>query len=118
MKKIKEIKVGERFKIAGKILIFEREDNKLSVKVTGEYEQFSEFDRPELGQVEDYFESKGYTRESAKVMWEYYEAADPKWTDKLGHPVKNWKQKALTVWMKNAEKIQDKKDAQKPVMVR
>lgn len=110
--RIKELKPGERFKIAGKILIFEKDGNRLSVKVAGEYEQFPEFDRPELNEVEDYFESKGYTRESAKVMWEYYEAADPKWTDKLGHSVKNWKQKALTVWMKNAEKIKDKEETQ------
>lgn len=53
---------------------------------------------PTLDEVKAYFGQKGYTEEAAAKFFEYYEAGS--WTDAKGTPVKNWKQKALSVWFK------------------
>jgi hypothetical protein len=111
---MKKIKLNDSFEVDGRVLMFVKKNNVLTL-ISGT--KGKEFIAPALKEVEDFFESKGYTRASGKVMWEHYEAADPKWTDKFGEEVKNWKQKANSWWFKNAEKIESK-DTQKPVMVR
>lgn len=56
--------------------------------------------KPTLSEVEDYFLEKGSTIEQAKKAFEYYEVAN--WHDAKGKPVKNWKQKMLSVWINNS----------------
>lgn len=56
--------------------------------------------KPTLSEVEDYFLEKGSTTEQAKKAFDYYEVAD--WHDAKGKPVKNWKQKMLSVWINNS----------------
>lgn len=56
--------------------------------------------KPTITEVEDYFLEKGSTTEKAKQAFDYYEAGN--WTDSKGKPVKNWKQKMLSVWINNS----------------
>ena len=59
---------------------------------------------PPLEEVILYFEENGYTKDSATKMFEYYEESrKPRgrvWKDGRGNTVKNWKQKARSVWFK------------------
>jgi predicted transcriptional regulator len=59
---------------------------------------------PSIEDVIEYFEEKGYTKESAIKMFNYYEESrKPRgrvWKDGRGNTVKNWKQKAQSVWFK------------------
>ena len=59
---------------------------------------------PSLEEVILYFDENGYTKESATKMFEYYEESrKPRgrvWKDGRGNTVKNWKQKARSVWFK------------------
>jgi hypothetical protein len=59
---------------------------------------------PSLEEVILYFEENGYTKDSATKMFEYYEESrKPRgrvWKDGRGNTVKNWKQKARSVWFK------------------
>lgn len=60
---------------------------------------------PSLEEVILYFDENGYTKESATKMWEYYEESrKPRgrvWKDGRGNTVKNWKQKARSIWFKD-----------------
>jgi len=60
---------------------------------------------PSLEEVILYFDENGYTKESATKMFEYYEESrKPRgrvWKDGRGNTVKNWKQKARSVWFKD-----------------
>lgn len=60
---------------------------------------------PSLEEVISYFDENGYTKESATKMWEYYEESrKPRgrvWKDGRGNTVKNWKQKARSIWFKD-----------------
>jgi hypothetical protein len=59
---------------------------------------------PSLEEVISYFDENGYTKESATKMFEYYEESrKPRgrvWKDGRGNTVKNWKQKARSIWFK------------------
>ena len=59
---------------------------------------------PPAEEVILYFEENGYTKDSATKMFEYYEESrKPRgrvWKDGRGNTVKNWKQKARSVWFK------------------
>ena len=50
-------------------------------------------------EVVEFFEEKGFAKDLAQKAFEYYNIAD--WKDSKGNKVKNWKQKMLSVWMKN-----------------
>lgn len=56
------------------------------------------FTPPKLDDVEKYFFENGYTKNSGKKAFQYYDCAD--WKDSRGQPVKNWKQKMRGVWFK------------------
>ena len=60
---------------------------------------------PSLEEVVLYFDENGYTKESATKMFEYYEESrKPRgrvWKDGRGNTVKNWKQKARSIWFKD-----------------
>jgi hypothetical protein len=57
--------------------------------------------------VEDiisYFIENGYSDLAAKKFFDYYSVSN--WEDSKGNKVKNWKQKAQSVWFKPENKIQ------------
>lgn len=61
------------------------------------------FSPPTLEEVQAYFQQKGYQESIARKAFEYYAAAD--WKDSRGNAVKNWKQKMISVWFKDDNKI-------------
>ena len=63
------------------------------------------FVAPLIWEVEIYLKEKGYTKEAALKIIEYYSVAD--WKDSKGTEVKNWKQKAQSVWFKPENKIKE-----------
>ena len=65
------------------------------------------FKIPELSEIIEYFNLKGYNTDTATKFHEYYGAGG--WCDSKGNKVKNWKQKALAVWFKEENKIQEPK---------
>jgi len=60
--------------------------------------EIKKFIPPTEQEVIDYFEQNGYSKESAKRAFEYYKEGE--WKDSSGKPVKNWKQKMISVWFK------------------
>lgn len=61
------------------------------------------FTPPTKDEVREYFKEKGYNDLTACKAYEYYNVAD--WIDSKGTPVKNWKQKMISNWMKPENKI-------------
>ena len=61
----------------------------------------------EIESIKEYFSENGYTQESAIKFFNYYSVAN--WNDAKGNKVKNWKQKAQSVWFKPENKIQIQK---------
>ena len=61
------------------------------------------FTPPTLDEVKVYFAAEGYTEETAERAFRHYSKGD--WHDANGKPVKNWKQKMSTNWMKPENKI-------------
>lgn len=63
------------------------------------------FIAPTFDEAKKYFNENGYSDASAQSFIKYYDAGD--WTDSKGNKVKNWKQKAQSVWFKdeNALKV-------------
>lgn len=63
---------------------------------------------PTVYEVEKYFNENGYTIESARKFFKYYETSRGEkgrvWKDSSGKTVKNWKQKAQSVWFKPENK--------------
>lgn len=57
---------------------------------------------PTADEVVSYFLEKGYKEEVARKAHEYYDTAG--WKDGGGKPVKNWRQKMISVWMKDEHK--------------
>jgi len=53
-------------------------------------------------EVITYFTKNGYTDESARKFYNYY---NPEWKDSNEKLVKNWAQKARGIWFKEANKI-------------
>ncbi|MBU4317112.1 MAG: replication protein [Proteobacteria bacterium] len=60
---------------------------------------------PTENDVVQYFLENGYSEESAKKVFKYYDEANPPWTDSKGTPVRSWKSKVLAVWFKPENKI-------------
>ena len=61
-----------------------------------------EFTPPIILEVEQYFEEKGYKKESANRFFDFYSCNN--WKDSNGKQVMNWKQKAISVWFKPENK--------------
>jgi len=72
---------------------------KLNIK---DKENIKEFTPPNFEEIKSYFIEKGYSIQSAKKAYDYYEAAN--WKDSKGNQVKNWKQKMIGVWFKDENK--------------
>jgi len=60
---------------------------------------------PQIPDVEKYFLDNGFSKEAANKFFKYYNEAD--WKDGKGNAVKNWKQKAISVWFKEENKIKE-----------
>ena len=54
-----------------------------------------EFVPPTFEEVKAYIVEKGYAV-NPQTFYDYFTAGDPKWVDKNGSPVLNWKQKIVT----------------------
>lgn len=54
-------------------------------------------------EVINYFKENGYSESSAKKAFDYYNIAE--WSDSRGNKIKNWKQKMISVWFKEENKI-------------
>lgn len=82
---------------------------------------------PSLEDVIEYFNGNGYTTDSARKMYDYYQASvkgsrQKYWKDSRGNLVRSWRQKAQSVWFKpeNKKKDGDSWEAQgfSPVVIR
>ena len=82
---------------------------------------------PTLDDVIKYFDGNGYTTDSAKKMYNYYQASvkgsrQKYWKDSRGNLVRSWRQKAQSVWLKpeNKKKGEDSWESQgfSPVVIR
>lgn len=58
---------------------------------------------PTENQVREYFKENGYSEASALTAFKYYSTAN--WHDRDNKPVKNWKQKMISVWFTDKNKI-------------
>lgn len=65
------------------------------------------FIAPSLDEVIQYFIDKGYSKELATTVFDYYSVAD--WHDSNGKKIKNWKQKAIGVWFRPENKTSEPK---------
>jgi hypothetical protein len=65
------------------------------------------FKKPIQEDVIKYFLENGYTANSAKEAYKYYDDND--WFDSRGNKVKNWKGKMRSVWFREENKRQDQK---------
>jgi hypothetical protein len=63
---------------------------------------------PTIEEVRLYFTENGYTEQSSIKFFKYYSVAE--WKDSKGNIVKNWKQKAQSVWFKDENKEQSKQN--------
>ncbi len=63
----------------------------------------NKFAPPSVDDVISYFAENGYTEESARKAFAFYDVAQ--WHDSNGKPVKNWKQKMINVWFKEEHKV-------------
>lgn len=70
---------------------------------------------PILDEVKLYFHENGYREDIAIRAFNFYNEA--KWHDSKGNPVRNWKQKMISVWFKDENKIQDKNTISNPQKV-
>lgn len=61
------------------------------------------FKAPTVDDAISYFIANGYTEDSARRFFSYYDCAE--WKDSNGRSVRNWKQKAQAVWFKDENKI-------------
>ena len=61
------------------------------------------FKAPTVEEAIAYFIEKGYTEDSARRFFDYYDCSG--WKDSNGKSVRNWKQKAQAVWFKDENKI-------------
>jgi hypothetical protein len=74
---------------------------------------------PPIESVIAYFIENGYTEDSARRAWNYYNASladgGNVWKDRDGKPIKNWKMKMQSVWFKDEHKIEQPRIIHKPV---
>jgi len=63
----------------------------------------NKFTPPLLQDVILYFTDNGYSKELAEKAFSYYNEGN--WSDSRGNKIKNWKQKMISVWFKEENKI-------------
>lgn len=69
----------------------------------------NKFAPPSVDDVILYFAENGYTEESARKAFAFYDVAQ--WHDSNGKPVKNWKQKMINVWFKEENKTESQQQS-------
>lgn len=79
--------------------IKERKGNNKEIKK----EKAIAFTPPIIEDVREYFKINGYTQSAAEKAFKYYESGG--WKDSQGKQVKNWKQKMISVWFKDENKL-------------
>ena len=65
------------------------------------------FVAPTIEEVKQYFKENEYLEIAACKFFNYYSTGE--WKDSKGTPVKNWKQKAQSVWFKDENKQSEKR---------
>ena len=93
--------ITDRQQTANRPLTTTKEDKEY--KESKEVKNNRKFTPPSLDEVKAYFKENGYKEETALKMYNSYSVAD--WHDSKGDKVKNWKQKAINVWFKDENKI-------------
>lgn len=68
-----------------------------------------DFIPPTLEEVKDYINEKGYSV-NPQTFYDYFTVGEPKWVDKNGVPVRNWKQKIVTWASHDKEKNPPQKE--------
>lgn len=67
---------------------------------------------PPIDEVIAYFKENGYSEQSARKAFDYYQASVTEtkrhWSDGKGNPIKNWKMKMQSVWFKDENKEPEK----------
>lgn len=110
------IKEGQEFVIAGNVYMYYMNDDHKSFAMKAVRKvadgkktpaKSNSFIPPTLDEVKAYFKEKGYTESKAVQFFEYYAAGSPPWSDGKGTPLRSWKQKALSVWFREEDKIQE-----------
>lgn len=99
---MKIIKENEFFQVGGTIFQYLIIDGKHKL-IPSKKEIKKAFIPPTIEQVKAYFEHEGYSEETAIRAFNHYDKGN--WHDANGKPVKNWKQKLYTNWMKDENKI-------------
>jgi hypothetical protein len=91
---------------------YEQQTNNKQTTTEKEYKERKEIKKkkeeriiPTLEEVKKYFNEKGYTEDAAIKAFNYYDVGD--WHDSKNKPVKNWKQKMISVWFKPENKKPD-----------
>lgn len=109
---MKKLAINEEFIIEGNKFVFvPGADNKIILKNLGPSKGGGkEFIPPKIEEVITFFNSKGYTTESAIKMHQYYTAGN--WHNRDGKQVNNWQMTAISVWHRDEHKIKptDKKE--------
>lgn len=104
---MKKINLNEEFSAAGRVWMFDDSSGKVIFKnLRPAGKSKPSFIPPTLDEVKAFFKEKGYTEESAIKFHEYYEAGN--WKDGKGNQVKNWRQKSMSVWFTDKNKIKAK----------
>jgi len=94
---------NEEFSAAGRVWMFHEENGKVTLKNIRAAGKTKEFIPPTLDEVKSFFKERGYTEEAALKFYDYYSLGD--WKDGKGNRVKNWRQKASSVWFRDEHKI-------------
>jgi len=69
-------------------------------------------EKPTIDEVIEYFKENGYSVDAAKKAFAYYDTAN--WHDASGKQVISWKQKMISVWFREENKVkQEKTDGKK-----
>ena len=105
MKKITE---GEEFQMATGIFVYSKNpDNTISLKLIRKAGEKKSKQPPTYEEVKAFFVSEGYPESLAQTFYKGYQVND--WKDSNDKPIKNWKLKAIQVWMKPDQKTKDPK---------
>jgi len=101
--KVKRIKENEYIEIGGNVFQYLIVDGKHKLVPTKKViKPNKEFTPPTEQEVINYFTTNGYSEDSARKFYNYY---NPEWKDSNNKPVVNWQQKSRGVWFKEENKI-------------
>lgn len=104
---MKKIKPGEEFALHNTVYTYSLLDDRVILKAIRNIETkaTNKFTPPTLDEVKAFFKEKGYVESAAIKAYDYYTTMD--WHDTNNKPVKNWKAKMISVWMREEFKIKE-----------